>query len=360
MSIHTTINNIPAPTWNWLKINNAPFSYSASVLGADSPVQNVLPAGVSYKADAGSDAGTYSGIATGVGKNIDSLFTDAGVRPALITAARNTHVSEPVCIAFNPADGSSTASSQIIRAEEGSSVTVIISYTSDERASGFQTVRTLCSAGKNAFIHLVKVQLLGSSFTQIDDTGTDCEEGGRVEITQIILGGKETFAGVASRLSAYQSSFKSDTAYLCRGSQKLDMNYVVRHLGKKTDSKMIVKGTLLDTAEKTYRGSIDFKNGCSGATGNEQEEPLLLTPSVVNKSIPLILCDEEDVAGEHGATIGRLGEDTLFYMQSRGISKQAAEEIMARAKVSSVASLVPDETIVTKIHNYLDKAFAHE
>ncbi len=360
MNIDTTINNLPILTWNWLKINNVPFSYSAAVNAADSTVAGTLPEGVSYKADAGSDTGAYAGIATGVGKNTDSVFTEAKVRTALITAKKNVHVSAPVLISFDQADRSSTASAQIIRAEEGSSVTVIISYTSPESASGFQAVRTLCSAGKNAYIHLVKVQLLGSSFTQIDDTGTFCEEGGRVEVTQIILGGKETYAGVAAALPSYQSSFKSDTAYLCMGEQKLDMNYIVRHTGRKTDCKMSVKGTLSGNAVKTYRGSIDFKSGCAGATGNEQEETLLLSPTVVNKSIPLILCDEEDVAGEHGATIGRLGEDTLFYMQSRGISKQSAEQIMARAKVAGTAALIPDETVVTKINNYLDKAFAHE
>ena len=83
---------------------------------------------------------------------------------------------------------------------------------------------------------------------------------------------------------------------------------------------------MIDYAKKTYRGTIDFKNGCQGASGNEQEETLLLTPTVVNKSIPVILCDEEDVAGEHGATIGKLSNDILFYMNAHGISKEAAEK----------------------------------
>jgi Fe-S cluster assembly protein SufD len=360
MSIDTTINNIPALTWNWLKINNAPFSYSAALNAAGSMVKGTIPAGVSYTADAGAEADAYKGIETGAGKNTDSIFETASGCTALIKAEKNVQAAAPVRIDFTQDDRSSTVSAQIIRAEEGSSITVILVYTSEEQASGFQAVRTICSAGKNAYIHLVKVQLLGSSFTQIDDTGTVCEEGGRVEVTQIILGGRETYAGVAAALPSYQSSFKSDTAYLCLKGQKLDMNYVVRHTGRKTDCKMAVKGTLLDTTAKTYRGTIDFKKGCAGATGNEQEETLLLSPTVVNKSIPLILCDEEDVAGEHGATIGRLGEETLFYMQSRGISKKTAEQIMARAKVTSAASLIPDESVVTLILTYLDKAFTYE
>ena len=87
---------------------------------------------------------------------------------------------------------------------------------------------------------------------------------------------------------------------------------------------------------------------------------LLLSPDVVNKSIPLILCGEEDIAGEHGSTIGKLGEDTLFYMQSRGIAKPEAEKLMTRAKVARVAELIPDEGTIEKINAYLDEVFSDE
>ena len=123
---------------------------------------------------------------------------------------------------------------------------------------------------------------------------------------------------------------------------------------------MTAQGTLQDKAVKTYRGSIDFIKGSEGSTGNEYEEVLLLSPYVVNKSIPLILCGEEDIAGEHGSTIGKLGDDTLFYMQSRGIAKREAEMLMARAKIARVASDIPDEATVEKINAYLDEVLSHE
>ncbi len=53
---------------------------------------------------------------------------------------------------------------------------------------------------------------------------------------------------------------------------------------------------------------------------------------MINKTIPIILCAEEDVEGSHGATIGELDEETLFYFESRGIDKETAEDIMTRGK----------------------------
>ena len=149
-------------------------------------------------------------------------------------------------------------------------------------------------------------------------------------------------------------------ALIDKGIDAGDMNYVVNHYGKKSECKMSVKGTLKDSSQKTYRGTIDFKNGCSGAIGDEQEDTLLLSPTVVNKSLPVILCDEEDVSGEHGATIGRLSEEVLFYMKSRGIAKNVAENIIARAKIQSVVSLIPDEQTVELIQKYMDGVFGDE
>lgn len=78
---------------------------------------------------------------------------------------------------------------------------------------------------------------------------------------------------------------------------------------------------------------------------------LLLGDDVVNKTVPLILCAEENVEGTHGATIGALDEDTLFYFESRGFGRAAAERLMARAAVERLAHDLGDEaTAETVLH----------
>ena len=357
MSHTLNINNMPTRTWSWLKINSTPFSTDAAFSGDGNPRTGELPEGVEYRER--FHAARYAELETGCGKEPDAHFFK-NADASLFTAKKGRRIEKPLVIDFDLTDKSATSAFQIIKAEEGASITVILRCRSPKNAAGTQIIRTVCDAGKNAFIHLVKVQLLGDGFVQVDDIGTTCAEGGRVELTHGILGGKETYTGATGTLPAFGSSFKADTAYLCRADQKLDMNYIARQIGKKTDCQMSAKGTLRDRAAKTYRGSIDFINGCTGSTGNEYEEVLLLSPDVVNKSIPLILCGEEDIAGEHGSTIGKLGEDTLFYMQSRGIAKAEAEKLMARAKVSSVASLIPDENTVELINTYMDEAFSRD
>ena len=81
------------------------------------------------------------------------------------------------------------------------------------------------------------------------------------------------------------------------------------------------------------------------STGDELETVLMLGDDVENKTIPLILCAEEDVAGNHGATIGELDEETLFYFESRGIKKEVAEDICARASIEKLLREVEDPKI---------------
>lgn len=357
MKINTKVNTIPSLTWNWLKMNYANLLHDSDYKIKNSLSLSKLPKGVTYKEDDEKYFMSIAPIETGMDKSISTFLFENNVIPSSIIVEQNTKIEKPIIMDFDCKNKTYSFSSQIITAKKDASITIIMNFSSNKNAEGLQIIQTKLHAEKNAKIHLITVQTLGDNFIHLNDIGTNCDENANIEITQIELGAKQTFVGVKSTLKEYQSSFKSDTAYFGRKSQEYDMNYLVNHIGRKTDSQMMVYGTLKDDSKKTYRGTIDFKKGCQGATGNEQEETLLLTPTVENKSIPVILCDEEDVAGEHGATIGKLSNDVLFYMSAHGIEKQKAEKLMCLAKVKRVASKIPSEKIKESISNYIEEAF---
>ncbi|MCR5613070.1 SufD family Fe-S cluster assembly protein [Treponema sp.] len=356
MKIESKVNQIPSLTWNWLKINNADVKFNAEYKEKKNISVSKLPSGVTYKQDDEKYLMSIVPIETGFGKE-SNIFSSSNVIPDSLIADAGTKAEKPVYITFDCKDKAYSVSSQIITAQKDADITVIMTFTSDKKAEGMHAVQTKLYAHKNAKIHLVTVQMLGDNYIHFDDIGTYCEENAHINVTQILLGSKKSYVGVHALLKEYMSSFKSDTAYFCRDDQLFDMNYVVTHTGRKTDTKMQVNGTLKDSASKTYRGTIDFKNGCQGAEGEETENTLLLNPTVVNKSIPVILCDEEDVAGEHGATIGKLSDDVLFYMSAHGIDKTKAEKLMCLAKINQASHLIPDTELQEKISDYVEEAF---
>lgn len=360
------LNNSPALTWTWLRMNKArlddEFDNSINFTNAE---YNILSKPDSIKIIDEKD------FTTALKTPLSAVFnktSELGIqykevnendvselvsKDTLIIEASKKE-SDPVVISVK--SKGYTASTQIIHALSGSEVKVIL-VSESESEDGVNLIRTKCFAEADSKIHICKVQLLKNGYYHIDSTENVCGENASVVYTELQLGAKNVITGAYTDLNDYKATYKSNTAYFRKDSQKIDMNYVCchNHSGKKTECSMSVAGTLKDEATKVYRGTIDFKKGCCGAKGNEIEETLLLSPKAVNRSIPMILCDEEDVEGEHGATIGRLSDDMLFYMQTRGIPKDEAERMISRAKIIDVANLIDHEGTMTKIEEYLDK-----
>lgn len=370
-------NVVPSITWNWLKSNNdivtvdAQFSTAVPAISNEKNVQ--ISEGCTINKILSADFG--SGVFNKANGKVKDLRNQDGTtnpkedsskipdytnhpllqvlnqtvnNPQMITISKS--FEEPLILTFD--FDKPSAAAQIIYAKENTKGTIILIYKGNGPASILQTK---VYAESYANIHLIKAQLLDSGALHFDDTQVFCEENASVKFTQIELGASHVNSGLHVNLNGYQSSFDSKVAYLCQNDQILDMNHIVYHYGKKSECNMQVDGTLKDNAQKAYRGTIDLKKGCCGAKGHEMEETLLLSPKTVNKSLPVILCDEEDVEGEHGATIGRLSSDILFYMQSRGINEKEAEVLMSRAKIQAAVDLIPDEQVKEQIGTFLEK-----
>ena len=100
---------------------------------------------------------------------------------------------------------------------------------------------------------------------------------------------------------------------------------------------MLTTGFLDDQARKTLRMTIDLIHGSSGSKGNEAETVMGFGPDVVNRTLPVILCDEDDVQGNHGATIGGISQDQVDYLAVRGLNEKQVDELLVRALFDDAA-----------------------
>ena len=381
--INMRVNVLPVLTYNFLHVNDSNLQISDfNIESLASPKAVELPAGVSVKAgvsfeEAGeifrtnkdrilcpkedsvmpngdtSERDLSQAIRTGMGADVDALMMNMGVTADVYTVEEGVKAEKPVVIRYDMENAQGNLSSQVIHAKKDSEVTVIMVYTSVKEAAGLLGVSTRLFAEDGAKINLIKAQTLGDGFIHFDDIGGACLKDGEIDLITLELGAEKVWNSAYVTLSEKNTVFDSNMGYLCRNDHSLDMNYVADQRGKKTVSSMKFKGVLMDEAKKSFRGTIDFKNGSSGSVGDEQEDALLLSDNVINKTMPVILCQEEDVEGRHGATIGQLGEDLLFYMQTRGIDEEEAKRIMIKARLESVARLIPDPEIMQKTQYYI-------
>ena len=344
-------NALPAPTWNRLGINFTEFEAAGVTFApyAGNPL-SPLPEGVAVS----KLPFPKPGIETGMGKEAADFVTENRTYGVSLRAAAGTKAECPVFLDFHLcAENSALADEVEITAEENSELTVVVSYRSDEGFAGFHGGLTKLYAAKGAVVRLVQVQLLGDGCAHFDNVGAFAEESGQIDIIQAEVGGRNADSGVKTRLEGEKSTLNMDTIYFGDRSRAIDMNYVAEHIGRRTKSEIHVVGALLDESEKTFRGTIDFLRGSKKAVGHESEYNLLFSPKVRNRTAPLILCAEEDVEGQHAASTGKIGENTLFYLMSRGLSELEAKKLMIEAQFRPVTDRIPEPVLRSAILDYV-------
>lgn len=260
---------------------------------------------------------------------------------------------------------------QEISGGDGEYSTITQNYTakSGESQSYLQWIH--CEAGKNIEVNNIitvpqegKVELIQVFYGEgkgrvLCQTKAECEKTGHFSLIQLMLGREDCYCDSEILLNGEESSYNMAVGAVTE-AQILDMNVLVSHKEKKTTTDILVESILGEGGKKTFRGTIDFQQGACGAVGQEQENVLLLGDEVKNLSIPVILCGQEDVKGSHGAAIGELDQDTLFYLNSRGIDQKTGEKMMSQAKIQRVVQQIKDKDIATEIKTWTEEVFSHD
>ena len=177
----------------------------------------------------------------------------------------------------------------------------------------------------------------------------------RVEFAAVDLGHGNFSADVEINLDGDDSTAEINSVYFGDGKRKLNFNYVIRQRGLRTNAVMNVRGALNDECNKIFRGTLDFQRGAKGSIGRELEEVIILSDTVRNRSVPLMLSNEDDVDGHHAVSVGRLDEEKIFYLMSRGLDKVEAEKLIVEAAFNPVLEKISDESLRAKILDELNR-----
>jgi Fe-S cluster assembly scaffold protein SufB len=339
------VNHLPGQTWNWLKMNDARVAVEASAVPLEAQMD--VPEGL-------SKGQGLSPVGGGMGPDYDR-WIQQNAEPQVFQTAEGQKVVQPLKLTYALNGGATGAAACQIDAKADSRLTVIMDFAGQpEGQPGTAAFSTKLRIASGAAVTLVQIHRSGAGQRILNDVGAVLEDGARFDVLHLIMDGSHTYVGCQADLKGDQSYFNADVAYLVQNEDLLDTNYVALHHGKKTESRITSAGVLRDRAQKLFRGTIDFKKGAAGSVGNEKEDVMLMDDTVVNKTIPLILCAEEDVEGNHGATIGKLDDALLFYMESRGMDADEIYEMIAKSKLEAASRLIPDQAVREDVQAYIE------
>ena len=331
--------NVPAAqTWNRLRAN----SLSVSVPNHADAGKVYLPL-----------PRLFERIECGMGQEVTDYVESQVFKSDFYSIPAHTKREEPIVVAVSAAQNQCANTGVIVR--EGAEATVVIAAfagNTDDSGAGSDAnddalptsaalTRIVVEAG--AKLHLIEMLGVNEGQQHLESVGLEIHQDAAVDVKQYALGGSTIGLGLTANLVGGQARLDLNNRYHATHEETLDINHLVRMRGTSTRALLTESGVLNEAAKKTLRATIDLVRGAKDAQGNEIETVMILGDDVVNKTMPAILCDEDDVAGNHGATIGSVSPEQLDYLAARGLSHQAAEQMFIRALFEDAIINAPEE-----------------
>ena len=242
-----------------------------------------------------------------------------------------------------------------IDANTKSKTTIIIKYMSDEGQEYFHNGIIRVNAHEDSKTNIVILNMLNSKTNSLLSIENELERNSRVDYTIVDFGGKTSITNYYSNIKGNNAKSNINTIYLGKEKQLFDINYIAELYGEAAEVNINVQGALKDEAKKNFKGTIDFKKGCKKSKGDENEFCMLLSDKARSKALPMLLCTEEDVEGNHASSAGKIEDDKMFYIMSRGISEKDAMKLMVKAKFNKILETIKDEILKESILNEIDK-----
>lgn len=274
-----------------------------------------------------------------------------------VIVPENTKIEYPIKLKFElDQDNEFLVENIEIILEKNALANFEILYTSDEENdvyyhNGELTVRLQ----ENATSKITLTNILPSYADNLYSIQNELAKNSKLEYIISELGGKNKISNYYSKLIGDNSKNYINMIYLGKEKELIDINYNIETYGKETKTIMNVQGAITDSCKKNFKGTIDFKQGAKKSVGKENENCMILSPNAKSKSLPMLLCHEEDVEGEHGVSSGKLDENKLFYIMTKGISYEDAKKLIIKANFNDIIKNIEDEELKNMIEEQIGK-----
>lgn len=271
-------------------------------------------------------------------------------------------ISKPIVLEFILDENQNVlVDNVVIKARKNTKASIILKYkTISEEVKAYHNGACTVVAEDGSEVFVTILNLLNQNSENYYSMNNKVGEDAKLNYIIADFGGNKTISNYYSNLEGKRANNEIKTMYLGTKNQLLDINYISEVYGEKGNIDIEVYGALKDKATKNFKGTIDFKKGCKKARGNENEYCMLLSKTAKAKALPMLLCSEEDVIGNHSNSAGKIDEAKLYYIMTRGISKDEAQKLIVKAKFNCVLEKIDDEDIRMELLDEIERRLKSE
>ena len=245
----------------------------------------------------------------------------------------------------------------LIVAGEDSQATVVETYVGNGGTAYFTNAVTEIVLGVNADIAHYKLQCESEQAFHVATTEARQEAGSRLRSYAVSLGGALTRSDISTRLDAEGCECSLDGLYMAAGTQHVDHHTSIDHRQPHCTSRELYKGVLDGNSSAVFNGKVYVRPHAQQSDAGQVNKNLLLSDDATIDTKPQLEIFANDVKCSHGATIGRLDDEALFYLRSRGIDAAAARSLLIAAFANELIGRMPAAPVRAQIERLVSARF---
>ncbi len=270
---------------------------------------------------------------------------------------KNVVIKEPVQAVFiHDNEEASLFNHALIVADKGSSVTYVENYLSTvPKAQGQANIVSEVFAEDNAQVTYGAVDVLAEGFTTYVNRRGVAQRDARIEWALGLMNDSDTISDNTTFLIGDNSVGDTKTVVVGRGTQKQNFTTQVIHWGKNSDGQILKHGVMKDSASSIFNGIGKIEHGATKANAEQESRVLMLSEKARGDANPILLIDEDDVTAGHAASVGRVDPIQLYYLMSRGVSKQEAERLVIHGFLAPVVNVLPIEGVKKQLTEVIER-----
>ena len=278
---------------------------------------------------------------------LNTAFAQGG---GLLEIAPNHSEQEPIHLMFIASgSGELVCPRLLIRAGEGSRATVVMDFLSGAEGSnhGKGLVNELSEIflEENATLECIVIEREGIEGLHIGNLQTHQKRDSRLHLHTFSLGGGLVRNELGARLADTGAEVDMRGLYLGSGNQHIDNHTLVDHAMPHTTSRQIYKGVLGENARGVFRGLVHVRPDAQKINSSQSNMNLLLSDKARIDTRPQLEIHADDVKCSHGSTIGKLDEEALFYLRSRGLSEPDARVLLTQGFVAEICDALEGDSL---------------
>jgi Fe-S cluster assembly protein SufD len=261
----------------------------------------------------------------------------------VITIQRETSVSEPIEFNFTADENSANFPHILVIAERGSKATIIENYESDTKSFTNTAIQIIVE--DNANLTHYRIQKESTEAFHIGTTEVSVGRGSLYNATNINLGAAISRHDVHLKFTKEGGEAFVDGLYMLGGNQHHDTHSTIDHAVPNCVSHQTYKGVLNDKSRGVFNGKVFVRENASGTDAKQSNKNLLLSNDARVDTKPQLEIFNDDVKCAHGATVGQLEEEELFYLLSRGIEPKLAKNLLTYGFAEQIIDKIGIESI---------------